>query len=132
MTGTMELIARFYDDLWNRWDDTAVDDVLDEDFVFRGSLGTRTRGRGQWRGYRDAIRDGAADFHNDVVELLVDGERAAARLQYTGTHTGELAGLPPTGRRFSYAGAAFFTARGHLLTSGWVLGDLSDLMRQLS
>lgn len=129
---TVELIARFYDDLWNRWDDAAVDEVLDVDFEFRGSFGTQTRGRDPWRGYRDTIRIGAADFHNDVVDLVVDGERAAARLQYTGTHTGELAGLPPTGRRFSYAGAAFFTARGRFLTSAWVLGDLADLRCQLS
>jgi steroid delta-isomerase-like uncharacterized protein len=126
-----ELIERFYDDLWNRWDDAAVDDVLAEDFAFRGSLGTQTSGRDAWRTYRDLIRAGAADFHNDVQLLVVDGDRAAARLLYTGTHTGELAGMPATGRRFSYAGAAFFRSAGGLLSSAWVLGDLAGLRAQL-
>ena len=97
--------------LWNRWDDEAVEDVLAEDFAFRGSMGTRTQGRDGWRGYRDAIRRGAPDFRNEITELVADGQRAAARLSYTGHHAGPLAGLTATGRQFEYAGAAFFTAR---------------------
>lgn len=126
------LIARFYEDLWNRWDDGLVDDVLADDFVFRGSLGIETKGREQWRAYRDLVRAGAHDFHNEVVTLVVQNERAAARLRYTGSHTGPLVGLPPTGRRFHYAGAAFFTAAAGRLTSAWVLGDLSSLREQLN
>ena len=66
------------------------------------------------------------------ASLVVDGDRAAARLRYTGTHTGDLAGMPATGRRFHYAGAAFFTALDGRLTSAWVLGDLEGLRRQLA
>src|SRR3954462_12834767 len=101
------LVRDFYEVLWNHWDDEAVDELLSEDFTFRGSLGTRTRGRSQWRSYRDAIRAGSSDFHNEIVTLVAEGNRAAARLRYTGTHTGHLAGLSPTGRRFTYPGAAF-------------------------
>jgi steroid delta-isomerase-like uncharacterized protein len=125
------LVRRFYEDLWNRWDDAAVDDVLSDDFAFRGSLGAETFGREGWRAYRDAVRAGAHDFHNDVVTLVVQGSTAAARLMYSGTHSGPLAGVEPTGRRFSYAGAAFFTAAGERLTSAWVLGDLAGLRAQL-
>lgn len=125
------LIGRFYADLWNRWDDAAVEEVLAGDFSFRGSMGDETRGRDGWRGYRDAIRAGSRDFHNEVTDLVASGNRAAARLRYTGHHTGPLAGLAATGRRFEYSGAAFFTSRDGRLTAAWVLGDLDGLRRQL-
>jgi steroid delta-isomerase-like uncharacterized protein len=125
------LVRRFYHDLWNRWDDEGVEELLHEDFTFRGSLGTETRGRDEWRSYRDAVRAGSSDFHNEILDLVADGDRAAARLRYTGSHTGPLAGLPATGRRFSYAGAAFFTGDARQLTSAWVLGDLTALREQL-
>ena len=125
------LVSRFYHDLWNRWDDEGVEELLHEDFTFRGSLGTETRGRDEWRSYRDAVRAGSSDFHNEILDLVADGDRAAARLRYTGSHTGPLAGLPATGRRFSYAGAAFFTGDPRQLTSAWVLGDLTALREQL-
>ena len=129
---TESLVRRFYDDLWNRWDDAAVEEVLAPEFAFRGSLGVETAGRDGWRGYRDSVRAGSADFHNEVVTLVVDDDRAAARLRYTGTHTGELAGLAATGRRLDYAGAAFFTVAGSRLVSAWVLGDLVGLRRSLT
>ncbi len=130
-TGIAELIERFYAELWNSWDDSAVDRTLSPGFVFRGSLGQQTNGRDGWRQYRDLVRAGSADFHNEIAELVCGGARAAARLTYTGTHTGGLLGLPATGRRFEYAGAAFFTADDQWLTSAWVLGDLDGLRRQL-
>jgi len=121
------LVVRFYGQLWNRWDDPAVEHTLAEDFTFRGSLGNQTTGREGWRTYRDLTRRYAPDFHNDIVSLVTDNNRAAARLTYTGTHLGPVLGFPPTGRRFSYSGAAFFTATDGLLSDAWVLGDLDTL-----
>lgn len=130
------LIEAFYQRLWNAWDDAAVPSVLADGFEFRGSLGLSTRGLDEWRGYRDLIRAGSADFHNTVVRLVCEGSRAAARLRYVGTHTGTLLGIPATGRRFEYAGAAFFEAsagpHGERLTSAWVLGDVASLREQLT
>ena len=125
------LVERFYGELWNQWNDTAVEDTLSPDFTFRGSLGQQTSGRDGWRRYRDQVRGGSADFHNEIIDLVCEGQRAAARLRYTGTHTGVLLGLPATQRRFEYAGAAFFTADSGWLTGAWVLGDLDGLRRQL-
>lgn len=130
--GIGDLVSAFYDRLWNSWDDASVDAVLAETFAFRGSLGTATVGRDEWRAYRDTIRSGAADFHNQVVALVVEGDTAAARLRYTGTHTGALLGHAPTGRAFAYDGAAFFTSEDGRLTSAWVLGDLMALTGQLT
>jgi steroid delta-isomerase-like uncharacterized protein len=126
-----DLVTQFYQRLWNAWDDDAVEDVLSEGFTFRGTLGDETVGRDGWRRYRDTIRRAAPDFTNTVVELLVDGERAAARLRYTGTHQGPLLGLAGTGRTFGYSGAAFFTSSAGQLVEAWVLGDLDGLRRQL-
>ena len=39
------LIERFYGELWNRWNDSAVEGTLSPGFTFRGSLGQETSGR---------------------------------------------------------------------------------------
>ena len=66
-----------------------------------------------------------------VRGLLMEGDRVVARLTYTGTHTGELFGFAPTGRRVSYIGVALFRVALGQIAEGWVLGDLHDLIRQL-
>ncbi len=130
----VDLVHRFYRDLWNRWDDAAVDAILAPDFQFRGSLGQSVSGRDGWRGYRDMIRAGSDDFHNDIVQIIADGQRAAARIEYSGTHTGPLLRFEATGRRFSYVGVAFFTASPgstSQLSDTWILGDIAGLTQQL-
>jgi steroid delta-isomerase-like uncharacterized protein len=129
---TRSLVERFYALLWNAWDNTAVDDVLTEDFIFRGSLGAETAGRDGWRGYRDAVRRGVPDFRNDLVDVICEGDRAAARLSCSGQHQGPLLGLPGSGRRFRYDVTAFFRCREGRIAEAWVLGDVEGLRRQLS
>ena len=131
-TGINGLVHRFYALMWNLWDDDAVDEVLADDFTFHDSLGAEATGRDGWRRYRDSIRTGAPDFHNELVDLIAYGDRAAARLVFTGHHHGRLADIDPTGREFRYAGAAFFTERDGRISSAWTISDLGSLRRQLS
>jgi predicted ester cyclase len=125
------LVRRFYDEAWNRWDDGVVDEILADDFRFRGSLGAEIEGRDAWRAYRDGIRRAVPDFHNDVVDLVTAPGRAAARLRYTGHVHGALLGRLGYGRPIAYDGAAMFRCSGDRLVEAWVLGDLDALLRQL-
>jgi len=65
-----QLIRTFYDECWNKWNDTLVDDTLDTAFVSRGSLGQQVTGLDGWRGYRDRIRHGSPDLHHELVDLI--------------------------------------------------------------
>jgi predicted ester cyclase len=126
-----DLVLRFYRDAWNPWDDLAIDELLAEDFVFRGSLGDEARGRDGFRAYRDKVRAAFPDFHNEVQDLVADGQRAAVRLLCTGRQDGELFGIEATGRRVAYEAAAFFRASHTALLEAWVLGDVAGLRAQL-
>ena len=126
------LIRSFYDEAWNRWNDAAVDELLSDEFVFRGSLGDETTGRDGFRAYRDKVRAAFPDFRNEVRELLVGHHRAAVRLRCSGRHAGELFGIQPTRRVVRYEAAAFFHERDGRLSGAWVLADLEGLRAQLS
>lgn len=125
------LIRLYYAGLWNRWDDAVVDEIIAPDIEFRGSLGITVRGRDGFRGYVARVRAAFPDFHNQIDQLLAEGNTVAARLTYSGTHRGELYGAAPTGRRVEYGGTAFFQISEGQITSGLVYGDTIGLMRQI-
>jgi steroid delta-isomerase-like uncharacterized protein len=125
------LIRRYYEEMWNRWDFALADELIDEAVTFRGSLGVDVRGREGFTGYMRTVRAAFPDFHNQIEELVAEGDRVVARLTYTGTHSGGLFGVAATGRRISYAGVAIFRIAGGRIIEGWVLGDLHGLFRQL-
>ena len=69
--------------------------------AFRGSLGQSVQGRDGFKEYMRAVRRAFPDFHNHVEELVAEGDRVVARLTDTGTHTGTLFDIAPTGTRVS-------------------------------
>jgi predicted ester cyclase len=120
---TRALVERFYHELWNRWELTVADEILAEDLRFRGSLGAELKGRAAFKGYVQDIRIAFADWHNEIDELLACDQRAAARLTWTGTHTGPLGDRAPTGQRVRYVGAGFFQVQAGRIYEAWIVGD---------
>jgi predicted ester cyclase len=95
------LIARFYLEMWNRFDKTIFPDILTEDIRFRGSLGQYKNGYAEFGEYVDFIQRAFPDFSNEVEEIISEDDKAFAKLIYRGTHRGEVFGIEPTGDRFN-------------------------------
>ena len=125
------LVQRYYEEMWNTWNFALADELLSAEISFRGSLGVEVRGRLAFCEYMRRVRNAFPDFHNKIEQLVAEGDRVAARLQYTGTHRGQIFGVQLSGVSISYAGAAFFRIAGNRVAEGWVLGDLVSLTRQL-
>ncbi len=125
------LVRRFFDEMWNPWNFAKADELLAPEIVFKGTLGNELRGRDAFRAYMRKVQSAFPDFHNAILEITAEDDRAVARTFYLGTHRGEIFGFAPTEKEISYAGAAFFRIRDGQVIEGWVLGDLLGLLRQL-
>jgi steroid delta-isomerase-like uncharacterized protein len=125
-------VRRFYDEIWNRPDVSVVPEVLAPDFTFRGSLGSTRVGHAEFIDYVRYVTDALADYRCDIETLVTEEDRAAARMTFSGVHRATFLGVRATGRRVSWAGAAFFTFTGELVSDLWVLGDLHGLHAQLA
>ena len=125
------LVRRYYEEIWNQWDDEAVDQLIAADISFHGSLGISVEGLDGFRDYVARVRAAFPDFHNAINDLIAESDNVVAVLTYTGTHCGELFGIAPTGRRISYRGIAVFQIRDGKISKGYVLGDTQTLRTQL-
>lgn len=125
------LVERFYGDLWNKVDLDCADEILHCSVDFRGSVGLYASGRKAVCDYIEMVTTSLSEYRCDIQSLIVNQEHAAARVLFSGVHVGQFLGYPPSGRRVTWQGAAFFTARDGLLDTIWVLGDLDALRGQL-
>lgn len=126
------IVERFYEEIWNRQDPLAIDRLCDEDLVFRGSLGEERRGRRGFAEYVSIVTSALDDYRCDILDLVVENDRAFARMRFSGVQRGELLGFAPTHRRVEWAGAALFRVEEGTIRELWVLGDLNGLRAQLS
>jgi steroid delta-isomerase-like uncharacterized protein len=118
---------------WNAHDADAIAAVFTEDAVLReAGRDTEIRGRDRIRARAAALLAAFPDFRLERIELVVDGDRHADRWVMTGTHLGELFGMPPTGRRVRLDGATF-TRMGPdgLVAEDVHFVDYGSLMAQL-
>lgn len=132
MTRPLQLVRRFYAEIWNRGRLHAIADICHQDMTFRGSLGDVKRGAEGFADYVRFVRDALADYRCEIEEAVTEGNRVFARMRFTGVHQGEFLGYAPTGKRLQWAGAALFTIDDDRITDLWVLGDLHGLVGQLS
>jgi steroid delta-isomerase-like uncharacterized protein len=130
--GVKELVASFYEDIWNRGDLSFVPILLREDFTFRGSLGDERKGHAGFAEYVERVRGALRGYRCDILDLVAEGARAFARMRFSGVHVGELLGHPGSGKKVEWMGAALFTVGDDgRLADLWVLGDLHGLASQL-
>ena len=69
------------------------------------------------------FRSAFPDWHEEVVQLVAEGDTVAGRFKCSGTHLGEFLGEAPTGRRMEVEEVFFLRAEGGRLAEFWGLED---------
>ena len=90
----------------NRHDPDAAATYVSDDCVFTNvGTGRHAEGRPAVRNEFAALLARWSDVHIDTINILVDGGRFTKEWTLTGVHSGDLPGLPATGRSFRIRGA---------------------------
>jgi predicted ester cyclase len=76
-------------------------------------------------------RSAFADWHMTIEELVAEGDLVANRFTTTGTHTGELFGIEPTGKPMVVHGMELHRVRNGKVAESWVCNDLPGILVEL-
>jgi predicted ester cyclase len=77
------------------------------------------------------LRDGFPDLHATVADMVIDGDKVAAHVSFTGTHTGEFAGAAPTGKKVTVSSTETIRFEGGKHVERWSDLDATRLMQQI-
>ena len=72
------------------------------------------------------------DLHMRLEDMVAEGDNVSARFTVTGTHTGPLGEVQPTGKRVLFTGATFLRFRDGKCYERWGVFDQLGLMEQLT
>jgi predicted ester cyclase len=126
-----KLVHDFYERIWNEGDLEAVNDLISEDFLFRGSLGSEHRGRRAFTDYVKSVRGALSSYRCEILDCVTEEQQAFAKMCFSGLHVADFRGYYPTGLPVRWLGAALFRFGPSAITEVWVLGDLDGLDRLL-
>ncbi|NIH77771.1 ester cyclase [Amycolatopsis viridis] len=127
-----QLVEDFIQDLFTKGDTGAVERYLDPGFVshdppFPGA----PEGPEGMRQAAVLFRRALPDWHSDVEQLVAEGDLVVEVFTASGTHRGELMGVPGTGRTITLRGVNVFRVAGDRIAERWGVLDQLALLAQL-
>ena len=125
------LLLRYADDVWNQRKLEVIEEIFSSDHVYHDPILTQLP-RGP-EGVRQKVEIFTAAFPDSHVisnDVVAEGDRVALLWTYSGTHTGEMMGIAPTGKRAEAQGVHFCRVRdGEIVESRNLWNGLSFLQQ---
>lgn len=124
-------LERFVEEVINQGRFEAADELVEEDFVELDPLPGQKQGR---EGLKDVIRMmrmSFPDIHWVVQETIASGDKVVSRFKWTGTHRGDFAGIPATGRQVTVPGVVIDRLKDGKMADSRILMDTLGMMQQL-
>ena len=122
----MNLVGRWFDDLFTQGDLDTVDDLVAPGLVVHGQGGMEDAyGRENFGGWLRWYTSAFTEREWAVHDIISEGEKAVARYSGWATYRGGLLGIPPEGQRVHETGILILRVKDGLVQEVW--SEMSDL-----
>ena len=126
------LARRYFEEVWNQGKVDVLDELLAPDYVnHTPSTGRPPKGPDGLKPIVLAIRRAFPDLHYTIEDVIVTADTVVIRTTMTGTHEGDLFGIPPTKRKVRVMQIQIERIENGRIVEHWRVTDELSLMRQL-
>lgn len=124
------IMRHHVEELFNRHDLSELDQWIAPEYVYH-VLGQDIAGVEAYKQTVYPLWEGFPDAHNEIQQMVAEGDRVATLFKASGTHTGTFMGVPPSGRRIEILGITIERISGGKRREGWGVPDMLGLMQQI-
>ena len=126
------IVNRFGEEVWNRGNLAAVDELVAGDFVGYGPGRRVARGPEALKQTVTRMRTAFPYLHFTVEDEIAEGDKVVTRWTGRGTHRGKWRGVAASGKRVTFTGIAIRRIAGGKIAERWVNADYTALIREIS
>jgi steroid delta-isomerase-like uncharacterized protein len=129
---TTDLALEYLDAAWNRVDLATLDTLARGDLEVSYPLVPEiVRGLESFKQVLQRMRYGLPDLHFAFRHVATEGDVVVVSWNASGTHTGLLLGIPPTGRAVQWSGLSVVEIADGRVAKEWGEENALSLFRQL-
>jgi steroid delta-isomerase-like uncharacterized protein len=130
-TDLRAVTRRFYDEVFTEGNLDAIDELAHDDFVEHEEMPGLPPTKEGVRLFASAMLEAFPDLTVSVEDIIVEDNKAASRVRFSGTHRGEFMGIPPTNKKFDVQAIDIMAYRDGKATDHWGITDQMAMMTQL-
>jgi steroid delta-isomerase-like uncharacterized protein len=129
----IQLIRRWFEEVWNEGRMETVHELFSKDGVARGQRGAQgeIRGPEEFVKFVREIRGAFPDIKVKVEDVFGAGDKVVLRWSGTMTHQGDALGLPATGRSVRSTGITIARIVDGKIVEGWDSWDQLGMLEQI-
>ena len=116
------LARRIVEEMWNTKNLKVVDEVYSPEFG---------GGHEATKQFVTANLSAFPDLHNTIEDQIAENDLVVTRYVTSGTHQGEFANIPPTGKQFTVTGIEMHRFADGKLVELWNVLDMLGALQQL-
>jgi len=124
------LMRRFIEEVWNKGNLDVADEIFHPDHT-SPSAPSLPAGAAGTKMIATAFRNAFPDYHMTIEQIAAEDDRVAARFLQSGTHEGELWGIPPTGKKVKFSEIGILRIADGKIVESWYDVDMLGMMGQL-
>jgi steroid delta-isomerase-like uncharacterized protein len=125
------VIRRFVEEVQNEKNEAAYDELNDPEFVNLSSPPGVPSDREGGKLYLWGFLNAFPDSHVTIDDMIAEGDRVVTKKTFTGTHTGDFAGIPATGKTVTLQYVDIMRVREGRIVEHWLSMDQLSFMQQL-
>lgn len=129
--GNRAVIARLFADVLNGGRLEILNRIIAPNYVEHSPAPGQAPGVAGVRAKIAGLRAAFPDIHFTLEAMVAQGDLVAARWHFTGTQTGKLGEIAPTGRSVRVDGIDFYRVVDGRIAAHWACEDQLGLLRQL-
>jgi steroid delta-isomerase-like uncharacterized protein len=123
---------RIFEEVWNQRNRDAIDQLITTDYVHHDGYAIQVEpGIDGYKQFVSIYLNAFSDLHFAIEDEISAGDKIVTRWTVTGTHDGDLPGLPRTGKTISLAGISITRLREGKISESWNNWDALGMMQQL-
>jgi predicted ester cyclase len=130
-TAANKAVVRAFVEAWNARDLTRFDDLMAEACRLTVGAETLSCSPAATRAIAEHWLAGFPDYRFELLDVIAEGDRVVARMPFSGTQTGPVLELPPTGRRVRVSEIVIFRLAEGKIVEAWEEYDALGMRQQL-
>ncbi len=111
-------VRRVFEEIMNKGDLRAVDELVADDYRVSEPPGIPP-GKEGFRALVNMYRTAAPDLKMTIEDMIAEGDQVATRWTATGTMTGEMMGIPPSGQKVTFNAISWLRLKGGKIAEEW-------------
>jgi len=124
------IVRRIIDDVWNARRPELIDDLFRKDFILRTREG-RLFGPDGYRHFYTLYIKAFPDLKLTIDDLISEGDRVVCLYTATGTHSGQIMDIAPTGKTITTKGVVITRFSEGKMSESWHFHDDLTLMQEI-